>query len=46
YLTHKKAHMSQDYGSRIVNLVVEKIFHESPEVYKAFMSKRRRDIIQ
>jgi hypothetical protein len=46
YLTHKKAHMSQDYGSRIINLVAEKIFQESPEVYKAFMTKRRRDIIQ
>ncbi len=46
YLTHKKAHMSQDYGSRIVNLVVEKIFHESPEVYQAFLAKRRRDVIQ
>jgi NurA-like 5'-3' nuclease len=46
YLTHKKAHMSADYGARIVNLVAEKIFQESPEVYKAFLSKRRRDVIQ
>jgi hypothetical protein len=46
YLTHKRAHMPQDYGLRIVNLVAEKIFEESPDVYKAFMSKRRRDVIQ
>ncbi len=46
YLTHKKAHMPSEYGTRIVNLVAEKIFQKSPEVYKTFLSKRRRDVIQ
>lgn len=46
YLTHKRAHMDPSYGNRIVNLIIEKIFDDSAEIYQAFLSKRRRDIIQ
>jgi hypothetical protein len=46
YLTHKRAHMDPDYGNRLINLVIERIFEDSPEIYQAFLSKQRRDIIQ
>ncbi len=46
YLTHRKANMKTDYGTRLVNLLAEKIFEDSPEIYKAFLSMKRRDVIQ
>ncbi|MBN1330813.1 MAG: DNA double-strand break repair nuclease NurA [Candidatus Heimdallarchaeota archaeon] len=46
YLTHSHAHMTNDYGERIINILAEKVLDESPEIYQAFLAKRRRDIIQ
>ncbi len=46
YLTHNHAHMTNDYGERIINILAEKVLDESPEIYQAFLAKRRRDIIQ
>ncbi len=46
YLTHKRAHMTSDYGNRIVNIIAERVLDDSPEIFKAFMTMRRRDIIQ
>ncbi|HUT80506.1 MAG TPA: DNA double-strand break repair nuclease NurA [Candidatus Bathyarchaeia archaeon] len=46
YLTHNRAHMTNDYGERIINILAEKVLDDSPEIYQAFLSKRRRDIIQ
>lgn len=46
YLTHNRANMKQDLGNRIINYITEEIFDESPELYQAFFSQRRRDVIQ
>ncbi len=46
YLTHKRAHMDSNYGKRIINLIIEKVFDDSAEIYQAFLSQQRRDIIQ
>ncbi|NHJ46236.1 MAG: DNA double-strand break repair nuclease NurA [Asgard group archaeon] len=46
YLTHKRAHMDSDFGNRLINLVIEKVFEDSPEIYRAFLASQRRDIIQ
>jgi hypothetical protein len=46
YLTHKRAHMDPNYGNRIVDLIIEKVFDDSTEIYQAFLSKQRRDVIQ
>ncbi|MHA1739624.1 MAG: DNA double-strand break repair nuclease NurA [Candidatus Heimdallarchaeota archaeon] len=46
FLTHSRAHMRQDLGSRLVGYVAEEIFDDSPEIYNSFFSPRRRDIIQ
>ncbi|RLI71540.1 hypothetical protein DRO91_01890 [Candidatus Heimdallarchaeota archaeon] len=46
YLTHKRAHMSPQLGERLVNLIIESVLDDSPELYQAFLSRKRRDIIQ
>jgi len=46
YLTHKRAHMTPDFGERLVNLIIESVIDDAPELYQAFLSRKRRDIIQ
>lgn len=46
YITHNRAHMKQDLGQRIINYIAEEVFEESPEIYRSFFTKRRRDVIQ